>query len=460
MEDERLRLHLLELLVGRVDEERLREEGVPGALADHAHRQPMRRIRAGEGVDDVDVALAQPQRHLVPQLVEAFFRDLGVDVAPPDARLGARLADDELVLRRAARVLAGVDDERPAFGEPSLPARERVLVELGGRRDASRHAHARRSRAERARPGRERSRSRNPILRGGADFACSPVTLAGAGVGAADRPRGTENPRDGAGGIAFLVVLAVAGIVATPTLPPTTRTSRRSPSATRRSCGSSSSSEECGYGSRYVPTDIDLLFDEPTVALRGPWNATDLVKIAPAATDLVDRYEYHLDFPGDALDPGCDYKRWAKRLTEGHEPVVYAHVVAEDEPARQGLAPVLVLLSLQRLQQHARGRLGDDPAALRRDGRTRGARPDPVEVGYSSHEGADAPAWDDEKLELVGGTRPVVYPAAGSHANKYSDGPLARQLSRGGRRLRRHPRAAPGALAASWRRSRATRRRR
>ena len=47
-----------------------------------------------------------------------------------------------------------------------------------------------------------------------------------------------------------------------------------------------------------------------------------------------------------------------------------------------------------------------------------GARTEPVEVGYSSHEGASAPSWDDEKLELWR-DRPVVYPAAGSHANKY-----------------------------------------
>ena len=45
----------------------------------------------------------------------------------------------------------------------------------------------------------------------------------------------------------------------------------------------------------------------------------------------------------------------------------------------------------------------------------------PVEVGYSSHEGAEKAAWDDDKLEIVGGTHPVVYPAAGSHANKFTD---------------------------------------
>ena len=45
---------------------------------------------------------------------------------------------------------------------------------------------------------------------------------------------------------------------------------------------------------------------------------------------------------------------------------------------------------------------------------------EPVSVGYSSHEGAEQADWGEEKLELVDGTHPVVYPAAGSHANKFN----------------------------------------
>ena len=45
---------------------------------------------------------------------------------------------------------------------------------------------------------------------------------------------------------------------------------------------------------------------------------------------------------------------------------------------------------------------------------------DPVAVGYSSHEGAERADWDEDKLEIVDGSHPVVYPAAGSHANKYT----------------------------------------
>jgi hypothetical protein len=93
--------------------------------------------------------------------------------------------------------------------------------------------------------------------------------------------------------------------------------------------------EECGPGEPYDPIDVDLLLDdEPTVALRGPWNRTDLVEIGPTASDLLDRYEYHLDYPGDPLDAGCDYERWSRRLAEGSEPTVYAHVATE--PAYPG----------------------------------------------------------------------------------------------------------------------------
>ena len=87
--------------------------------------------------------------------------------------------------------------------------------------------------------------------------------------------------------------------------------------------------EECGPGEPFIPTDVDVVFGEPTVAFRGPWNRTDLVKIGPAAGDLANRYEYHLDYPGDPLDAGCSYELWARRLTAGTSPTVYAHVATD-----------------------------------------------------------------------------------------------------------------------------------
>ena len=70
--------------------------------------------------------------------------------------------------------------------------------------------------------------------------------------------------------------------------------------------------------SRTCRSTSTALFGEPTVALRGPWGGGDLVKIGPTATDLSKGlFEYHLDFPGNALDPGCDYLHWERRFTAG-----------------------------------------------------------------------------------------------------------------------------------------------
>ena len=120
VQDERLRLEDAQLVLGRVDEHRPREERVVGVVRDDADGDPLLRVGAGERVDDVEVAVAEVRDDLLAQPLEVLLRDLRVDVAPPDPVLGARLADDELVLRRAAGVLAGVDGERAAFGEPAL----------------------------------------------------------------------------------------------------------------------------------------------------------------------------------------------------------------------------------------------------------------------------------------------------------------------------------------------------
>ena len=179
---------------------------------------------------------------------------------------------------------------------------------------------------------------------------------------------------------------------------------------------------DCAPGKPYQPIDVAALFDEPTVALRGPWGP-DLVKIGPSAADLSKGlYDYHLDFPGSALSPGCDYLNWARRLTAGQQPVVYAHVVGD--PADAGKLALqywffYVFNDWNNLHE------GDwEMIQLVFDASTAGdaLQHAPSEVGYSQHEGAERSDWSDDKLERVDGTHPVVHPAAGSHANFYGEG--------------------------------------
>ena len=329
--------------------------------------------------------------------------DRRVHVAPPDPPLGTGLADDELVLRGAPRVHARVDDERAAFGEPRLAAGERVLVELRGRgvpvdvpahgdpvlrelvpvgndrdHEASSYAHA-------ARPGR--------------------VTRSAGALSGQERPRASRESADGAHS------------------PDRTRRrawarSDRGPGGARRLADEKAlaerhapivriveQSEECGHGEPFIPTDVDLLFGEPTVALRGPWNRTDLVKIAPVGAGS----RRSLRVPPRLS--GRSARRRAATTSAGRNGSRGARagrLRARGDRARppgQGRAPVLALLPLQRLQQHARGRLGDDPAELRRGGRGGRPRQGSVEVGYSAHEGATRSPGSDDKLEVVDGTQ-------------------------------------------------------
>jgi hypothetical protein len=157
------------------------------------------------------------------------------------------------------------------------------------------------------------------------------------------------------------------------------------------------------------------------VALRGPWG-NDLVEIAPKADKLgTGLWGYHLDFPGDALRPGCDYLHWQQHLGAQRAPTAYAHVVTD--PAYPGELALQYWFfyvfndwnNLHEGDWEMVQLVFDAPTAAK------ALETSPVEIGYSQHEGAERAAWGDPKLERVDGTHPVVHPAGGSHANFYGE---------------------------------------
>lgn len=176
--------------------------------------------------------------------------------------------------------------------------------------------------------------------------------------------------------------------------------------------------ELCGDGEPYLPVDVDTIMDDGGVALRGPWHTDDLVDIGPSAEDLgAGLSGYHLDFPGNALAPGCDYEAWEQDVTAGSRPTVYAHVVSDAaRPAQIALQYWFYYLFNDWNNTHEGDwemiqlvfDASDAEAAL---------TVDPVAAGYSQHTGGERAEWGADKLEIVDGTHPVVYPGEGSHAN-------------------------------------------
>ncbi len=179
--------------------------------------------------------------------------------------------------------------------------------------------------------------------------------------------------------------------------------------------------ERCEHGEPYVPTSVDLVLGSPEVALRGPWEPQKIVKVAPTGRDLSEGlFEYHLDFPGSAVRPGCTYDEWSHEINRDRSPVMYAHVVSEPgHPEKLALQYWFFYLFNDFNDKHE----GDwEMIQLNFDAVDAAAalRTSPTRVGYSQHEGAESAAWGAAKLEVVGGTHPVVYSALGSHANYFS----------------------------------------
>jgi hypothetical protein len=172
----------------------------------------------------------------------------------------------------------------------------------------------------------------------------------------------------------------------------------------------------CGDGEPYTPMSVDPVLGNPEVALRGSWTDTNLVKVAPTAADIaVGLPEYHLDFPGNALRPKCTYEEWQHRLKT--VPTTYAHVVSED--GQTSLQYWFFYIYNDYNDRHEADwemiQL-DFPAATAAEA----VSMQPAEVGYSQHNGAERARWGDPKLELAGSTHPIVYPAAGSHADYFA----------------------------------------
>ena len=124
-----------------------------------------------------------------------------------------------------------------------------------------------------------------------------------------------------------------------------------------------------------------------------------------------------MDFPGNALQPGCDFETWERARADelDLQPAVYARVATEE--GEEGLALQYwfwyVYNDWNNLHE------GDwEMIQLTWDVSTveEALETDPISVTYSQHGGAERRDWDDERFEREDDSHPVVYVSAGSHA--------------------------------------------
>lgn len=173
---------------------------------------------------------------------------------------------------------------------------------------------------------------------------------------------------------------------------------------------------ECGAGEPYLPTRVETVLGRDDVVLRAADGT--VITAAPTAADLwAAPSDAHLDFPGNALDPKCDYERWFREINGDRKPSVYARVVTDPDETDLLVLQYWLFWVFNDWNDKHEGDwemfqlVFDVPTADEALGR------EPIELAAAQHEGAERRSF--QRLETRDG-QPVVYPSAGSHATYYS----------------------------------------
>lgn len=172
-------------------------------------------------------------------------------------------------------------------------------------------------------------------------------------------------------------------------------------------------------GEPFWPMPVDVLLDNPEIALRQMSRENPVVMRGPSARDLFGLGDgFFLDFPGDSLRPGCTYERDFEKYTADVEPTVYAHVVQQpDEP---GLVFVQYWFYWYYNDWNNKHESDWEGITLKFEAASveEALRSEPVAVGYAQHEGGERADWSDSKLTREG-DRPMVFSSARSHASYF-----------------------------------------
>ncbi|MEI8238786.1 MAG: hypothetical protein WCI22_05150 [Actinomycetota bacterium] len=169
--------------------------------------------------------------------------------------------------------------------------------------------------------------------------------------------------------------------------------------------------QPCGPGEPYYPADVNVILDQPDVRLLA--GDGTLITMAPSASDLFHApAESNFDLPGNSQRPGCDFERRFGWRT-GKAARQYARVVRDtDDPSRIIVQYWEYFVYNDWNNVHESDwemamlvfRASTPEAALATG---------PETVVLSQHYGNERRAWSAVQRE---GDRPVLYPAAGSHA--------------------------------------------
>ena len=186
---------------------------------------------------------------------------------------------------------------------------------------------------------------------------------------------------------------------------------------------------------QYLPTTVDVVLGNPDVelvrAVEGG-QSQELVTRAPTAADIAGRGErFHLELPGDPLEPDCTYAEdFAEIVKAGDAPAItYAHIATE-RGHRGFVIQYWFFYYFNQFNDLHEGDWEGMQIAFDADTPREALATGPDEIVLFQHSGGEKADWDEPKLDKEG-THPIVYPAAGSHATFYGSAVYVENGQRG-----------------------------
>jgi hypothetical protein len=170
------------------------------------------------------------------------------------------------------------------------------------------------------------------------------------------------------------------------------------------------------------PTSVDTVLGNPAVTLTHyvPGKGLENAGKAPTARDIAGLGDaYYFNLSGDPLGDTCVYaKNFARLVKEGRAPAItYAHIAREAGHSGFALQYWFFWYFNQFNDLHE-GDWEGMQLTFDADSPEEALPEDPSEIILFQHAGGERAGWDDSKVQ-TDGSRPIVYPAAGSHATFY-----------------------------------------
>jgi hypothetical protein len=170
------------------------------------------------------------------------------------------------------------------------------------------------------------------------------------------------------------------------------------------------------------PTSVGTVLGNPSVTLTRsvPGKGLEDVGKAPTAGDIAGLGDdYYLNLRGDPLGETCVYAEdFARLVKERRAPAItYAHIARE--PGYSGFAlQFWFFWYFNQFNDLHESDWEGMQLAFEADSPEEALGEEPSEIIVFQHAGGERAGWDDSKVQKQG-SRPVVYPAAGSHATFY-----------------------------------------